>query len=307
MTGISDRPAQQPAGPYPMDNATAASARQHRALAELLDGHTTRRISGLLDLVGATCLEVGAGGGSIAVWLADRVGPHGRVVALDLQPGQIPSRPCLEVSRHDLAHDPLPGGPFDLVHARLTLLHLPQRHTILRDLVGVLALGGWLLIEDWDASDVHTLVCAPDEASGALYRRYQKLVGEKVFAAAGTDRAWARDLHPLLLAEGLVEVTTRVEFEYWTGGGPGLAGLVGSNLVQLRERLLAVGLRASELERLAVLVGDERLVVRGFPMHSTAGRRPGPATGPAGGGRLTQRRPHRRGPAGTAAEVSGGG
>ena len=33
---------------------------------------------------GARCLEIGAGSGSIARWLADQVGPAGRVVATDL-------------------------------------------------------------------------------------------------------------------------------------------------------------------------------------------------------------------------------
>ena len=41
-----------------------------------------------LDRIGVgagwRCLEVGAGGGSVAAWLGERVGPTGHVLALDL-------------------------------------------------------------------------------------------------------------------------------------------------------------------------------------------------------------------------------
>lgn len=226
MTSVEERPSR----PYPMDNDTDASIQQHRALAEALDGRTTRRLSDLVDLVSARCLEVGAGGGSIATWLAERVGDTGRVVAVDLKPQQIPAHPRMEVRALDLTREPLPEGLFDLVHARLTLQYLPPREQILRSMVRVVAPGGVLVVEDWDASDTDRVVCAPDEASAALYGRYQRLVGERVFAAAGTDRAWARTLHARFVDLGLVEVVTRVKSEYWAGGGPGLAGLVDSNL-----------------------------------------------------------------------------
>ena len=43
---------------------------------------------GLFDRVGipsgATCLDAGCGGGDVTVELARRVGPHGRVIGLDL-------------------------------------------------------------------------------------------------------------------------------------------------------------------------------------------------------------------------------
>ena len=37
----------------------------------------------------AHCLEVGAGGGSIAHWLCQAVGPTGRVLATDIDPGLV--------------------------------------------------------------------------------------------------------------------------------------------------------------------------------------------------------------------------
>ena len=70
---------------------------------------------------GARCLEVGAGAGSIARWLCERVGPGGRVVATDLETDFLESEatnyPGLEVLRHDIVAEDLPTG-FDVVHAR---------------------------------------------------------------------------------------------------------------------------------------------------------------------------------------------
>jgi hypothetical protein len=49
------------------------------------------------------------GGGSIARWLADRVGPGGRVVATDINVGHLRtlSLPNLDVLRHNIIEDDL--------------------------------------------------------------------------------------------------------------------------------------------------------------------------------------------------------
>src|SRR2546423_6552830 len=70
--------------------------RQHdEALAELLDAFSARRVAELIDLPTCRVLEVGAGGGRFARYLADRVGPRRRVYPVD-------SHPRIEVS-----HPPL--------------------------------------------------------------------------------------------------------------------------------------------------------------------------------------------------------
>src|SRR6516165_794924 len=58
---------------------------------------------------GWRCLEVGAGRGSMAAWLADRVGPTGRVVATDVDLTYLSRLEAanLEVRRHDILEDPL--------------------------------------------------------------------------------------------------------------------------------------------------------------------------------------------------------
>jgi len=57
----------------------AAEDRRLGLLEEIFDPVSRRRRSGVQ--AGWRCLEVGAGRGSMAVWLAERVGPRGGVVA----------------------------------------------------------------------------------------------------------------------------------------------------------------------------------------------------------------------------------
>lgn len=98
------------------------------------------------------CLEVGAGGGSIARWLSDRVGGGGRVVATDIQLSflRVPEAPQVEIRRHDITSDELEAGAFDLVHARNLLTHIPGRVTALKKLAAAVKPGGWLLVEEPD-------------------------------------------------------------------------------------------------------------------------------------------------------------
>lgn len=269
------------AQPYPMDNDHATSGEHHAGLSKLLDPFTFARLRGLRDPAGAICLEVGAGAGSVALWLADRVGDTGTVLALDLKPARIPHHPQLSVLAHDLRGpiDPLAplAGRFDLIHARLVLAHLPNRRTILYQLANLLAPGGVLLVQDWCPQRRDAVVAAPSAAAGALYLAYQQAVS-RVFDAAGTDPGWARQVHTAMREENLARVETIVHGHYWTGGGPALC-MITALLPQLRSRLLAHGLTHQQLELLPELLADPRLVVRGHLLYSTSGRRTARAPG----------------------------
>ena len=100
---------------------------------------------------GSVCLEVGAGGGSIARWLAEHVGPEGRVLATDLDTTHLDGLAggLVEVRQHDLLADELPEAAFDVVHARLLLEWLGDSDGFER-LTAAVAPGGWLLVEDFD-------------------------------------------------------------------------------------------------------------------------------------------------------------
>ena len=87
--------------------------------------------------------------------MAERVGPDGTVLAVDLDTTHVEPLEggVLEVRRHDLRHDELPAGVFDLVHERSVLSWLGDSDALER-LVASLAPGGWLLAEDFDWAKV---------------------------------------------------------------------------------------------------------------------------------------------------------
>jgi SAM-dependent methyltransferase len=113
------------------------------------DPGTFRHIEALGLAENASCWEIGAGGGSVATWLAERAG-HLLVTDVDTRFVEPLASERVEVLRHDIVADEAPAGPFDLIHARLLLEHLPQRSEVFDRLCGALRPGGWLLIEDYD-------------------------------------------------------------------------------------------------------------------------------------------------------------
>ena len=135
---------------YLLDNRQTEAGRRFAALAELFDPSTFRHLNALGLGPGRRVWEVGAGGPSVPEWLADQVAPDGEVLATDLDTGRLVQaldRPTLRVLRHDVGLDPPPEGSFDLVHARLVLVHVPQRDQALAAMVSVLRPGGWLVVE----------------------------------------------------------------------------------------------------------------------------------------------------------------
>ncbi|MEU2835381.1 methyltransferase domain-containing protein [Streptomyces lavendulae] len=118
-------------------------------LTAAFDPGTKRRLDDLRIGPDWSCLEVGAGSGSIAHWLAERV-PRGRVVATDLDPSllQRPYPVNMTVRRHDVTREEFPAGSFRLIHARTVLMHLPEREHTVQRMLGWLEPGGILLVEE---------------------------------------------------------------------------------------------------------------------------------------------------------------
>lgn len=120
-------------------------------LASWADAVTIRRLENVKVGAGWRCLEVGAGVGSVARWLAEQVGDGGVVVATDINPRFLTEMPeNTEVRLHDILSDDLEWGAYDLVHCRLVLQHLPDPRAALSRMVAALAPGGWLVVEEMD-------------------------------------------------------------------------------------------------------------------------------------------------------------
>jgi hypothetical protein len=106
------------------DSPDAFERERLALLTRFADPITTRRLTDLGVGPGWCCLDVGAGNGSVARWLAGRVGPEGRVVATDLNPRFLGGHglPNLEVRRHNILEDDLEAAHYDLVHCRALLM-----------------------------------------------------------------------------------------------------------------------------------------------------------------------------------------
>ena len=99
--------------------------------------------------------------------LAQRVGPSGEVVGIDVDAALgAQAMDMLHGAGHrqcsfatvDLEGDePIPGAPFDLVYARLLLLHVSDPVAVLRRLWAAVAPGGHLVVHDYDLRVVDIL------------------------------------------------------------------------------------------------------------------------------------------------------
>jgi SAM-dependent methyltransferase len=113
---------------------------------------------------GSRCLDAGCGPGETTRLLAERVGPSGHVLGVDIDTTvgrgavsmlRAAGHPQCEFARVDLASgEPIPGAPFDVVYARLLLYHLPQRVSVLRSLWDAVAPEGTLVVQDYDLQSI---------------------------------------------------------------------------------------------------------------------------------------------------------
>jgi SAM-dependent methyltransferase len=179
-------------------------ARLH-LLQERYDARTFDRLTALGPLAGAICLEVGAGAGSVARWLAAQVGPSGHVVATDADPRFLAGTEAaeVEVRRHDILADPLEPARYDLVHCRALLCHLTDPARALCVMATAVRPGGWLLVED---ADYCSLVAA--DRGHPLSSRFDAIMRKLlVLIAAGRafDPFFGRSLPGLAVSAGLAD------------------------------------------------------------------------------------------------------
>jgi ubiquinone/menaquinone biosynthesis C-methylase UbiE len=256
---------------YVFDNAHGETRERFPALSDLYDHATIRRLQAVGVAPGWQCLEVAAGGGTIAQWLAGQVGTSGRVLATDLDTRFLESLadPALEVRRHDIVRDPLPDLAFDLVHARLILVHLPERELALAKMVGALKPGGWLVCEEFDSLSMPPdPALHPDESELRAQAAMQR-----VMASRGANTRYGRDLAARMRAHGLVDIRADGRMTMWQGGSAG-ARLFRANFKQLREELLRLGLLTqAELDDDLARLDDPRTLFPSPVMWSVCGRR----------------------------------
>jgi ubiquinone/menaquinone biosynthesis C-methylase UbiE len=257
---------------YLLDNRQSEAAERFDAFATLFDPTTFRHLEAFGIGPGWRCWEVGAGGTSVVSWLAKKVGPTGRIVATDIDTSRLATaaRSPVEVRVHDVAAQEPPGAGFDLVHARLVLVHVPDRERALQSMVKALRPGGRILVEDADPA-LQPLLC-PDEhgpeqqLANRLRQGFRHLLADR-----GADLAYGRKLPRLLREAGL----HRVEADaYFPVTSPACAALESATIRQIREQLVTAGLATDQdIDRHLANVAAGDLDLATAPMISGWGRK----------------------------------
>jgi SAM-dependent methyltransferase len=212
---------------------TASEYERLRVQARMWEPATVRLLDRVGVGAGASCLDAGCGPGETMRLLAHRTGAGGTVTGIDVDAalGSLAERglhadglPQCRFVAADLTDDaPVPGGPYDLVFARLLLFHLPQRVSVLARLWEAVRPGGHLVVQDYDlgpagveppaASVVETvrLLVATFEALGCDVRAGVRL--PLLFAAAGVghpdDTDVAGRLEPFATGQAMLAHTLR--------------------------------------------------------------------------------------------------
>jgi SAM-dependent methyltransferase len=260
---------------YLLDNADAIAAHRMHALGRLYDPGSQRALTAAGIAPGWHCLEIGGGGGGVARWMAERVGATGSVLCTDIDPRHIAPSGLdnLHVVRHDAARDALPEEKFDLAHARLVLLHIPERAAVLEKMMAALKPGGWLVIEDFDTTSV-----LPDAAANPFEQRVETAEALRTFMIrGGVDARFGRSLHGRFRALGLTDVSMEGRVMMWDRANGG-ADLMRVNFEQVGAKAVAAGLlTAAQLEADLKRLDDPDFVTPSPIMWAAIGRKPSAA------------------------------
>ena len=210
MCGVSDEPIS-----YRINEDADQVRREQdrlRVLARVADGRTRRTLTDAGITQGWHCCDVGSGAGTVVAWMAEQVGPSGRVVSVDVDTRfQPPSAGVIDVRTLDVTCDSLGENEFDVVHARGVLQHLGQREAVLDAMITAAKPGGWVVVGDvdWIQFDAQHV----PEPFATLSRTLRELS----VSQHGYDGTWGRRLVGAFNQRGLLDVDGRGEI--WTMHG----------------------------------------------------------------------------------------
>lgn len=251
---------------------------QERERLQRLEGLGDPRTTRTFDTIGVgagwRCLEVGAGGGSVARWLGSRVGPTGHVVAVDLDPRFLDDLPALgiEVRRGDITRDEIEPAAYDLVHCRVLMVHMADPLAVLRRMVTALRPGGWLVVEEPDYSTAQSLT--PDHPSTDGFHAYVRARHEFLVAAGVMDLHYGARL-PADVDELGLEATGRDVGSTTERGGSVKSGFLVESFAKLDDVMIAGGvITESVLADARRAMEDPAFVYRSPTMYSVWGRKP---------------------------------
>jgi 2-polyprenyl-3-methyl-5-hydroxy-6-metoxy-1,4-benzoquinol methylase len=268
---------------YIADRSWAGEGRRLSALESALDPNTIRHLLRIGVKEGWRCLEIGAGEGSIAAWMAATVGREGMVVATDSN-----ARPLAELARRfanltvreedvSVGVSPCSGDHgFDVAHARLVLGHVRDRQQALRNVIGRLRPGGWLIVEDtdfmWLQSGEQPIF---PESRREPYFRVWRAVAQYMYQR-GYDLYWGRNVAGALCQAGLCEVGGEAALPI---ASRPLALAMAMTIERFGDAVVSTGaVTEAELQGCLADLRAPDTVFTGSPTFSVWGRRPERAT-----------------------------
>jgi SAM-dependent methyltransferase len=146
--------------------ATGSAAATRLDLLDQIFGPASRELLTRVSLSSASRVaDIGCDTGHMALWMAEQMPARGTVAAVDISSEQlaIASEQARAAGLHNISfhqapagETQLPRGSFDLVYSRFLMCHLTQPAIALREMWGLLKLGGALVCEDFEMSAVGT-------------------------------------------------------------------------------------------------------------------------------------------------------
>jgi SAM-dependent methyltransferase len=204
---------------YPLGSSGGETARLRQQADELAPDS-----SWLLDRVGlapgACAIDLGCGPRGILDLLAERVGPSGRVTGLDSNPEYTAMAADFlteqgvtwaDVVTADARATGLPGGSFDVVHARTLLINLPAPGEVVAEMARLARPGGSVAVLDIDTS---CRICYPPHPG---WERVNEIFG-LVHGRHGADSLIGRRVPELFRRAGLADVGVEVRVHAYPPG-----------------------------------------------------------------------------------------
>lgn len=258
------------ASSYVFTNTQDGEERQRlQTLEQVFDPASRRRLATTGLAASWRCLEVGAGAGSIAQWMAGEVG-DGEVVGIDINPRFLnaANQPNLKVIEADVCSFSS-TDPFDLIHARYVLIHIPEFHVALSNMLALLKPGGWLVLEEPDFAAARA-ISGEASACEAVDRVNQSIL--QMFANKQMDYALGARL-PALLQTLDVQLQAIENEAHLCCGGAGVAMVMNLSARRLAEQYTATGKATSaDVEAYCRFAEDRRTWAIYYATVGTIGR-----------------------------------
>ena len=259
---------------FAKDQEYKAERERLELMADKLDPTSIRHLEMLNIAPGWDCLEIGAGTGSIAYWLAERVQPDGTVTAIDINPRFLDEGKYsnLTVRKHNVLTDDLEEDSYDLIHCRYVFSHLKSDQNCLERMARALRPGGILLIIDADWSFAR--MANINHIDSGFLAKMVNAFSQAAEKAGILDPYCGGNLREKLDGLGLIDVMAEGTFPI-SRGGDATCKLFLRNAEIFKPQLVSTGeLNEQDFRRLETLVDNPSNYISGTPTIAAWGRKP---------------------------------